>query len=388
MFLYTLLLSGSLITTFVTRGYDDNAKKYSLFYSLMLYVLLAGIYMYLIDKKLKKEKNKEIKSKEKQYNKVMFDGDMFANRMLYTLLGSSIVVPVSGALYSLNTNYDWIPKAMFITAVLAATLIAIIIGIVTRPGDKVWLAARFAYYCIFIFGLIPYIYKQIDTEEDNIYKTIRSVAIIAGMLTTIMSIVLFLITNMTEFKDYYSVISIMSLIFGGLILIGSVWLGFKNITPISLTNYITPISLTNYTDLKPEHIVAGTIGAFIISMLVIISLWMSGTAMMLPMGIILLIIFGMVTMGMGVSGMKYGISKQIGEMTNERKLMMLGGLIIFGVASGITGMFVGWKYGLINGFILISILMGILFKHNTITASTSISLSNGGVSGGGGGGGA
>ena len=73
--------------------------------TIIIYCLLAVVYVLsLYDNK---KEVKDIKSKEKKYNKAVFDSELYSSRLFNTILMSSTAVPMAGLLKwdSFRLNY-------------------------------------------------------------------------------------------------------------------------------------------------------------------------------------------------------------------------------------------------------------------------------------------
>tara|TARA_B110000261_G_C13064643_1_gene349628 strand:+ start:572 stop:1633 length:1062 start_codon:yes stop_codon:yes gene_type:complete len=351
------MITGALIYVFLLKAeFVENANEsektvatFISIFSTFMYLIFALIYIYYVYTKFKK--NKDMNSKEKQYNKVVFDGDLFANRMLYTLLGSSMVIPVAGVLHTMKVNYivDWIPKAMLGVIVLSVILLGIIIGISDNTSGKAsktaWLIMRFAYYCIFMLGLYPFIFTQVITQVNGETKgtnVMKAVAILAGILTTCISIGLYLFDKMYKDRDISSRVAIILYIFGGLIFTGA---GFARM---------------NYTK---NSIFAIAAPIFLVSIVLGIILGIGGSGIIVPASIGLIIC---------VSVLFLLVGGRAGWLIFKQKLNYMLPAIIIGISllsviSGIITVFLGSLYGGISAIMLLTMFIGVFIKLNRKT---------------------
>jgi hypothetical protein len=332
--------------------------------------VLAGLYIYFINNKLSRSKIKEIKSKEKQYNKVTFDGDIFANRMLNTLLGSSIVVPVSGAIKGASSveynNTRWVPKAMASIVVLGVALLSIISIIIKKKiAEELWFVVRFVYYFLFILGLIPFVYDaSMGDNKVTKFTRLKTISIIAGILTTCITVTLLIFSKALKYSNLASPVSIICYIFGGLIFVCSVIIGILSPEGLYSGKLMILNMLLTFSPIT-IGIISGLFGPMLLACILAITIKIGGTKFMIPVGIILLVISIIIPLVIGSLGIGVGgsnLQNQIMNLDENKKFMAVVGLIILIMASIIIGMFVGGIYGWINGFLLVSILMGIVFK--------------------------
>lgn len=355
----------------------------SIVLSLFIYVITCVLYITKLSKKIKKNKNRS-DGKDELFNNVVFDGDLLTNRIFNSLFLLSSYIPMSALVSISKSEISDAVQYIMVTAsgVAMLALMLILVMVYVIPTDGVLTVFKFAYYCIFMLSILILIVNKSDYKGKT-YKELISDSniflITIAVLTTIVSVSLFIFDKTLKKKDYTS-ISILSYVVASICII---YAGIKN--KDYLSKYL-PIKDTDISSfLNSKNLLIGLVG--FIGAGIIITLLGAVAVLFIVFALLAFISYG------SFKGVKDSFNT-LSSFSNEQKLYIMSFVAISILTAFIINSFIGYKYAVSFVIVLVTfVTMYIYSKHyipnneknlEKLMNRHKIKLGHGGASGGGG----
>lgn len=231
--------------------------------TIIIYCLLAVVYVLsLYDNK---KEVKDIKSKEKKYNKAVFDSELYSSRLFNTILMSSTAVPMAGLFkwdsfrlnYGILTELEQhklylqknaphtkdiqtqlntykkkllkepenkkeltldVPFAMG-GIILLFTLGAFIASIYKKT-ELIWTIVKIGYFLLYMIGLLPFIlYPVTDITEREHKKWTKIISIVLAAISVCVAVILYMLDVMDYSGSIKSSIAIALYVVSSIIIL-------------------------------------------------------------------------------------------------------------------------------------------------------------------------
>jgi hypothetical protein len=343
--------------------------------TIIIYCLLAVVYVLsLYDNK---KEVKDIKSKEKKYNKAVFDSELYSSRLFNTILMSSTAVPMAGLLKwdSFRLNYGilteleqyklylqkkashteyiknqlntykkqllnkpankkqltlHIPFAM--GGILLLLTLAAFIASIYDKTELIWTIVKIGYFLIYMIGLLPFIlYPVTDITEKERKKNTKIISIFLAAISVCVAVILYMLDVMDYSGSIKSSIAIALYVVSSIIILLPV--GAYTIGPMMRT----------YSALSLPEGKALIFCIFCIFGIVFLALGLYPIVVFL----LLLLLF---------------VNKIWKRLPYYTGMYLMIGLFIIAFSSVITGVFISPTYTWVTFSILFAILFAILLR--------------------------